>query len=73
MDEQLFWAITLEQSGLAPKPIPAKDATEILLADRISTILSNDAYLNNANKMGAIISKRQGVSNAVDLIESSML
>ena len=72
MDEQLFWAVTLEQLGLAAKPLLAKDATETQLASRISTILSNDSYLKNANKIGAIISERHGISNAVDLIEKNM-
>jgi len=72
MDEQLFWASTLEQLGLASKPLLAKNATETLLASRINTIISNDTYLNNANKTGAIISERQGVSNAVSLIEKNM-
>ena len=72
MDEQLFWAVTLEKLGLAFKPLQAKDATETRLASRISTILSNDNYLDNANKIGAIISERQGVSNAVDIIEKNL-
>ena len=71
MDEQLFWASTLEQLGLAPKPLLAKDATEALLASRIRSILSSDSYLNNAIKIGAVISERSGVSNAVELIEKT--
>jgi UDP:flavonoid glycosyltransferase YjiC (YdhE family) len=72
MDEQLFWAVTLEKLGLAFKPLQAKDATETRLASRISTILSNGNYLDNANKIGAIISERQGVSNAVDIIKKNL-
>lgn len=51
----------------------ARDATETLLASAINTILSSDIYLNNAKKIGSIISERQGVSNAVDLIEKTRL
>lgn len=72
MDEQLFWASTLEKLGLAPKPLLAKDATETILASRIITILSNDTYLKNANKTGSIMSARQGVSHAVKLIEKAL-
>jgi len=71
MDEQLFWAKTLQQLGLAPSPLPAKVATANLLAERINTVLSNDHYLSAAHKTGEIISQRQGVSNAVNLIEKT--
>jgi len=71
MDEQLFWATTLEQLGLATQPLVAKNATAALLASRIKTILSSNSYLKHANKIGSIISDRQGVSNAVDLIEKT--
>ncbi|MEE9424880.1 MAG: glycosyltransferase [Methylococcales bacterium] len=71
MDEQLFWASTLERLGLASKPIPAQNATATLLASRINTILSSNSYQNNAHSMGAIISARKGVSNAVELIETT--
>ncbi len=73
MDEQLFWAKSLEQLGLAAKPILAKEATETILASRIKTILSNDSYLDNAHKIGSAISARQGVATAVDLIEKTMI
>lgn len=71
MDEQLFWANTLEQLGLAAKPLAAKNATATLLASRIKTLLDSDSYLDNAKKAGVIISNRQGVSNAIDLIEKT--
>ena len=72
MDEQLFWAKSLQQIGLAAKPLPAKNATATLLASRIKTILANESYLDNAKQAGAVISERQGVSNAVDLIEKTL-
>lgn len=72
MDEQLFWASTLEKLGLASKPLPAKIVTATLLASRINTILSDNSYLNSAKEIGSIISTRQGVSIAVDLIEKHM-
>ena len=71
MDEQLFWAKSLEQLGLAASPLAAKNATAPLIASRIKTILSSNSYLENAKKAGSIIINRQGVSNAVDLIEKT--
>lgn len=71
MDEQLFWATTLEQQGIAAEPLPVKKVTASLLASSIITILSNNQYSINAGKAGAIISGRQGVRGAVDLIEKT--
>lgn len=73
MDEQLFWACTLEQQGLAPKPLPAKKATAKQLTSRINAVLSNDNYLINAQKTGAIINNNDGVENAVKLIETTFI
>lgn len=73
MDEQLFWANTLRKSGLAAKPIQAKDATATRLASAINTLLSCNTYLDNAEKAGLIISRTKGVCNAVDLIEKTFV
>ncbi len=72
MDEQLFWAKTLEKQELAVQPVSAKNVTEKLLASRISRILSNTTYLSNAKKAGLIMRERQGVKTAVALIENAM-
>ncbi len=69
MDEQLFWARTLEQLGLAPKPLPARIANEKQLASRIETLLSDKSYLNNAKQMNTHVRDQQGVNYAVNLIE----
>jgi len=61
MDEQLFWACTLEKMGLAPKPLPAKKANETLLSARLKTVLFDTCYQNNARKIGPIICSTQGV------------
>lgn len=72
MDEQLFWAKSLEQLGLATKPLLARNADKKQLASRIRTILSNEIYLKNAEKAGDNIKVRQGVKNAIELIEKQM-
>ena len=69
MDEQLFWAQSLKNLGLAPKPLLARKANEKQLASRIKIVLSDTSYLKNAEKIGLEISLQQGVKNAVDLIE----
>lgn len=69
MDEQLFWARSLEKLGMAVKPLPAKNADSAQLASRIETILANEGYIVNAQKVGKLIGRRQGVNNAVGLID----
>ena len=64
-----IWAQSLEKLGLAPKPLPARKANTKQLASRIKTVLSNAAYLRNAEKVGSKIRLQQGVNNAVALIE----
>ena len=71
MDEQLFWACTLEKLGLAPKPLAAKKANAKQLAARITTILTDQHYQKNAGKTASIISATQGVEKAVSLIQST--
>jgi len=71
MDEQLFWACTLEKLGLAPKPLPAKKVNEKLLAARLTTILANESYQKNASSIGPTLSSTKGVQNAVELIQTS--
>lgn len=69
MDEQLFWACQLQHLGLAPTPLPAKNATAATLSERIKTVLqSTDLQVNALNakdKMDSV----QGTKKAVDLIE----
>jgi len=72
MDEQLFWASTLQQLGLAPKPLPAKNANAKQLASRLNTVLKDESYQTKARKIGPIISASQGVENAVDLIQTTL-
>lgn len=70
MDEQLFWACTLQQRFCAPKPLPAKKATAKQLASRLKTVLSDSRYKETADKLGKQIKNRNGVSHAVALIEN---
>lgn len=71
MDEQLFWARSLQKLGIAPKPLPAKHATAALLASRITTVLTNHNFIANAELIGGKISRTQGVENAIRLIEQA--
>lgn len=72
MDEQLFWGRTVENLGIAAEPLQARKADAAQLTSRIKTILSDDRYRIHAEKVGKIISRREGVENAVELIERQL-
>ena len=71
MDEQSFWAKTLENKAIAPKVLPANKANAQQLAIRIKEVLENKNYRLNANKIGATIQSHNGVKKAVKLIEQT--
>jgi len=73
MDEQLFWAVQLQRSRLAPAPLPAKSATAKKLAARLEAVLYSEyaAEMEDfAQYAKQSISPTQGVLNAVALIEA---
>lgn len=69
MDEQLYWGTTLYKLNLAAKPIRAKHVTAKRLSKAICQTLQNTSTQHQAAITGPEIASRQGVSNAVDLIE----
>ncbi len=69
MDEQLYWGTTLYKLDLAAKPIRAKHVSSKRLAKAIRQTLQNTSIQQQAASTGPEIALRQGVSNAVDLIE----
>jgi sterol 3beta-glucosyltransferase len=73
MDEQLFWGCQLQQMGLAPSPLPVKNATAEKLAQRIKIVLASADMAHRAQQAKQSISPMQGVLNAVRLIEAATL
>lgn len=71
MDEQLFWGCQLQRVGLAPAPLPAKNATAEKLAERIKTVIHASDMTHRAQQAKQSISPMQGVLNAVRLIEAA--
>ena len=69
MDEQLFWGEQLHRLGLSPPPLLAKRAHADRLAQRIRAVLSNPRYLRHAQAARQRIVERNGVQEAVFLIE----
>lgn len=70
MDEQLYWGKQLHRMGLAAPPLPAKRASAEELARRIRTVLASPAMGERAQECRQQMMQRDGVAQAVRLIES---
>ena len=73
MDEQLFWGCQLQRAGLAPSPLPARNATAKKLADRLKAVIHSADMVQRAQQAKQSISPEQGVLNAVRLIEAAVV
>jgi sterol 3beta-glucosyltransferase len=67
--DQPFWAKLLYQKGYGVKPLKEKDINVEALGQRFLE-METDKYINNAIKIKDIISKENGVGNAVSYIEN---
>lgn len=72
MDEQLFWACQLQHLGLAPAPLPAKNATASALSQKIKAVLQSENLQLNALKAKDQTDPEQGTKKAVCLIEAAL-
>lgn len=70
MDEQLFWALQLQSLGIAEKPLPARKVNAGSLAAAITTVLNCATMARKAQAFGAEMRGRDGVAQAVQLIET---
>jgi UDP:flavonoid glycosyltransferase YjiC (YdhE family) len=69
MDEQLFWGHKLQQAGLAGEPLPSHKADAETLAERINIVLSSKSMQLAAESVAQQMQGRNGVTEAVKLIE----
>ena len=66
--DQAFWGKRLHQLGAAPKPLSRRTLTPAKLARRIRQVLDDPELAQQAKRLGATISKEDGVRRAVELI-----
>ena len=69
--DQKFWAIQLQNVGVAEKILSRRSVTPRKLADAIKTLLDAPKYNENARNIGAAMRKENGVNTAVQLIEKT--
>lgn len=68
--DQPAWGRRLEQLGIAPPPIPIQQLTAQNLATAIRQVLNTPSMGQQARKLAASIQIEQGVSRAVEVIQS---
>ena len=68
--DQFYWGKTLYNLGVAPKSIPRRKLTARGLARRIEQVLKQPAMTERAQRIGTELESEDGLSTAVELIES---
>lgn len=68
--DQYYWGHRVAALGLGPRPMPVELVTADILADRLDTALNDPRVRGRAAGLGPAIAARNGVSAAVDYIES---
>jgi sterol 3beta-glucosyltransferase len=67
--DQPFWARTVYQAGVGPRPIPRKRLSVELLAEAINTAVTDTGLRERAAQLGERIRTENGVQEAVRVIE----
>ena len=70
LDEQKFWGSELKRLGIAPKALSRKRLTSNALAKKITFVLGNAEMKRKANILGELMKNEDGVSKAVDIINT---
>lgn len=70
MGDQHFWGEIAYRKGIALAPVPVKKLTEELLLKNLVKLIDNKAIHNNAMQLSEQIKTEDGVSKAIELIET---
>lgn len=68
--DQFYWGKRLFNIGAAPKSLPRRNLTAKRLAGRIQQVMNSHAFTENAESLGAQMDSEDGLTTAVNLIES---
>jgi sterol 3beta-glucosyltransferase len=71
--DQLFWGQRVEKLGVGTAPIPRKNLTVENLARAIDRAVTDPVMRQQAANLGAKIQAKDGITNAVRIIESIVL
>ena len=67
--DQYYWASRVERLRLGPRPLPADLVTADVVAERLDRALNDPEIRARARAFGPVIAARNGVHDAVDVIE----
>ena len=68
--DQFYWGKRLFDLGVAPRSLPRRNLTSKGLAKRIEQVLATPSLTEKAITIGSQMESEDGLSNAVDMIES---
>lgn len=68
--DQLYWGKRLFELGVAPKSLHRRKLTAERLAQRLEKVLETPSMTDRAEKIGSQMESEDGLTTAVDLIES---
>lgn len=68
--DQFYWGKLLYNLGVAPKSLPRRKLTSKQLAQRIDQVLETPTMSERAESLGTQMESEDGLTTAVDLIES---
>ncbi len=72
VSDQFFWGSELERLGVGGNTLRRKGLNAKQLADGITRVLASPEMTQHATSLGARMSKEDGVSNAVQLVEKNL-
>ncbi len=68
--DQFYWGKLLYELGIAPKSLPRRELTAKRLSQRIEQVLETPKMTERAESLGTQMESEDGLTTAVDLIES---
>jgi vancomycin aglycone glucosyltransferase len=68
--DQYYWAHRVEALGLGPPALPIERVTAEELCDRISRAVSDPSIRERVNRLAPAVAARNGVTSAVDYLET---
>lgn len=71
LGDQHFWGTVAHSRGIAVQPLPLKKMNENKFMDAVKELLRNERLYENSMQMMENLKNEDGVSNAIDIIEST--
>ncbi|MBJ7353370.1 MAG: glycosyltransferase family 1 protein [Thermoleophilaceae bacterium] len=70
--DQFFWGHRLQALGVGPRPLALSQLVQSELADRISSLVEEQRYLERATILSNLLANEDGVANAVVALDRIM-